>query len=147
MLMKYVPAGIFLILIFVPLALSCAPPALKPNPVVIIGDTSFTVEIADTQEKRTRGLSWRQDLTLGHGMLFVFEEEQDRHFWMKDMKISLDIAFIDQNLRIIEVYRNVPPCTGDPCPLISSSSPAQYVLEVESGGLQNVSLKSRIKIS
>src|SRR3989344_1872990 len=63
------------------------------------------------------------------GMFFVFENEQERTFWMKNTLIPLDIIFIGNNFEIVDI-KNAVPCKGEPCALYKSSKPAKYVLEV-----------------
>ena len=62
------------------------------------------------------------------GMLFVYDDEQPRRFWMKDTLIPLDIIFINKNEEIVTIHHAIP-CKKDPC-TIYGSEPAQYVLEV-----------------
>lgn len=90
------------------------------------------VEIADNQEKRTQGLMFREKLGKNEGMLFVFDKENYLNFWMKNMKIPLDIIWLDRNKKIIDIHKNVLPCR-DSCPDLTPSQKAQYVLEVNSG--------------
>lgn len=75
---------------------------------------------------------FRESLAERHGMLFVFADEQPRSFWMKNMVIPLDMIFIDDDLTVVEVKRDVPPCAEDPCPSYKSP-PAKYVLEINAG--------------
>src|SRR5690606_5996567 len=50
----------------------------------------FEVEIAADDASRARGLMFRDSLEAGHGMLFIFEQEQPLAFWMKNTRIPLD---------------------------------------------------------
>src|SRR3989344_7914429 len=63
-------------------------PALK---VVTINDAKINVEIADTQDKRAKGLGGRDSLATGSGMLFIFPKADRYSFWMKGTKFPLDI--------------------------------------------------------
>jgi hypothetical protein len=91
------------------------------------------VDIADTDVKRSRGLSGRSFLGDYEGMLFVFDSEVSNPFWMKDMLIPLDIMFIDSQNYIVDIAKSQQPCSGIYCPPIASTEPFQYVLEVNSG--------------
>jgi hypothetical protein len=91
------------------------------------------VDIADTDIERSRGLSGRKYLGDYEGMLFLYENEVNNPFWMKDMLIPLDIIFIDSDNFIVDIKENQQPCEGSYCPSISSLEPFQYVLEVNSG--------------
>ena len=57
----------------------------------------FNVEIADTEYSRNKGLMWREYIPNGTGMLFVWEREAYRNFWMKNTPSSLDILFFDKD--------------------------------------------------
>lgn len=99
--------------------------------VLRIGEDAVSVEVADTNEERAQGLSGRERLALGTGMLFVFEEPGIYGFWMKDMKFPIDIVWIDENWIVIGVEREVEPKTF-PKPFYPPSE-VLYVLELNSG--------------
>jgi len=92
-----------------------------------------SVEVADTDITRRIGLSGRKSLGDYSGMLFVMEKEEISGFWMKDMYISLDMIFIDGNGFIVDIKKNLMPCTTSYCPNIYSNVAFKYVLEVNSG--------------
>ena len=110
---------------------------VSSDAVVGIGEASYTVDLAITPEERQQGLSGRAFMAHDEGMLFVFEEEQQLHFWMKEMMFPLDIIWIDAQCRLIEVAADVPtPLPGagnDEIPRVQSPLPARYVLEVNAG--------------
>ena len=91
------------------------------------------VEVADTPQKQSQGLMYRENLKLDHGMLFIFDDESILSFWMKDTLIPLDMIFVDKTFRIINVVDNALPCNIEPCPDYSSEKPAKYVIEVNAG--------------
>lgn len=111
--------------------------AAKGSSVTLNGHT-FTVEVADTDATREHGLMDRTEMAADHGMLFVFQDDIPRAFWMKNTKIALDMLFFDADRRLVSVQRNVPPCTSDPCPAYSSGAPARYVLELNGGETQKI---------
>ena len=114
-----------------------ADPVYETNSVDIIVDAqkkiSVNVELAKTAEERKLGLSFRQYLGDYDGMLFIFDSDTSSPFWMKDMKIPLDIIFVDSNYFIVDIKEAQAPCTSTYCPNIYSSAPFRYVLEVNSG--------------
>ena len=83
-----------------------------------------------------------RQLTLDHGILFVFDDDALRVFWMKNTKIPLDMLFLDADGKLISVQANVPPCVADPCPGYSSGAPARYVLELNAGESEKLGLSS-----
>ena len=103
----------------------------------------FTVEIADNDETRSIGLMERENIPLGTGMLFIWEEEAYRNFWMKNTPSSLDILFFDGNGSFLNVVENTEPFS---LKNIQSSKPSQYVLELFAGSskLYNLYMGSQI---
>ena len=97
----------------------------------------INVEIADTRERRIKGLSGREELKEDSGMLFVFPDSDRRIFWMKDCLMDLDIAYIDNNRIIREIYTmkkeplNIPDNVLKAYP--SKSGNIMYVLEMNAG--------------
>jgi len=96
-------------------------------------EIKVNVEIADTPQKQSKGLMFRENLKWDHGMLFIFDNESVFSFWMKDTLIPLDIIFIDKAFKIINIVDNALPCNIEPCPDYSSEKPTKYVLEVNAG--------------
>lgn len=94
-----------------------------------VGDKLVTVEIADTQESRARGLMYRKSMDFDHGMLFVFEKEQQMSFWMKDTIIPLSIAYISKSGEIKEIH-NMYPLNER---AVKSSRSVMYALEMNQG--------------
>lgn len=102
---------------------------------------SVTAELAVTDEERQLGLMHRQEILADQGMLFIFKEEGTYSFWMKNMKFSLDILWLDRGKRIVHIERNVPPCEREPCPSYPPRLPAMYVLELKAGSVDEHQLK------
>jgi len=102
---------------------------------------SVTAELAVTDEERSRGLMFRDNVLPGQGMLFVFEEEDLHSFWMKNTLISLDMLWLGRDRRIIHIARNVPPCAAEPCPTYGPETPALFVLELKAGQADVLGLK------
>jgi uncharacterized protein len=97
------------------------------------GVKRVAVEVAATEESRTRGLMWRKALPAGQGMLFIFPDEEVRGFWMRNTLIPLDMLFITTEGRVVGIIENAEPRT-----LVNRSVgiPSQYVLEVPGGWCQ-----------
>jgi uncharacterized membrane protein (UPF0127 family) len=96
---------------------------------VIFGTDTIGVELARTAAEREEGLMNRETLEAGRGMLFVFSDAQYRSFWMKNTFIPLDIAYIDENLRITDIQAMEPETENEH----PSARPAMFALEVPLG--------------
>ena len=88
------------------------------------------IEIADTDFDTQTGLMYRDSMKDNQGMLFVFEDEQPRSFYMKNTRIPLDLIFINKNKKIVSFQKNAQPFDERSLP---SNVPAKYVLEVNAG--------------
>jgi len=123
-----VPLAMFVLAAF-PTAGSAA--ELQPLEIVTrSGVKMFSVEIAQTDEEREKGLMYRKELADGRGMLFDFSPVQTVSMWMKNTFISLDMIFIGADGRVIRIAENTEPQSTR---IISSGGPAKAVLEVIAG--------------
>ncbi|MFB6278864.1 MAG: DUF192 domain-containing protein [Salinibacter sp.] len=101
--------------------------------VVQNGDSTVTIdiEIADTDSARERGMMQREGFPDDRsGMLFPFDEEQPRSFWMSNTPVALDIIFVDADSQIVNIARYTTPFANE---RYRSGEPAQYVLETPAG--------------
>ena len=137
--MNLVAIVLFLLMLAAALGGCDGPPTDSPDEasVRIGGAASYAVDVAVTPNERRQGLSGRETMAQDAGMLFVFEEEQPLHFWMKDMRFPLDIIWIDGQCRLIDVAADVPTpppnAENAEIPRVQSPSPARYVLELNAG--------------
>lgn len=94
------------------------------------GEAIFELAIADAPDERRRGLMNRTREQVGDGMLFIFEEQEQRSFWMHDTLVALDLLFIDEHGRIVHLVEGAQPCPELPCPSIPSVQPTRFVVEL-----------------
>jgi len=128
------PAAHKLFLLLFILVLGCSLAACSTaGPYVRINGQTVNVEVVKSLEKQALGLMYRTEMAVDHGMLFVYPRAVPMSFWMKNTKIHLDIIYFDQNLKLINISANTPPCRSTTCPGYPSAAPAQYVLEVNGG--------------
>jgi|GEM_PF-651079 len=105
--------------------------------LVTVGDTQIIAEIADTGDLRSRGLSFRDGLKSGHGMIFIFDDASPRSFWMRGMRFCLDIIWIEGD-QIVGAAENACPEPGvseQDLARYRSPEPVSYVLEMPAGWL------------
>ena len=105
--------------------------------VTLDGD-SWTVAIADTPALRSQGLMNVTDLLDLDGMVFVWSDEVEWSFWMKDTLIPLDIAFFDGDGAVVGVL-TMEPCRTDPCETYEVGVPFRFALEARAGALGELS--------
>ncbi|HEX8620295.1 MAG TPA: DUF192 domain-containing protein [Thermoanaerobaculia bacterium] len=121
-------------------------PSAQPAPsgprVIFPDGFVVSVEIAADDELRAQGLMYRDQLRPGTGMLFLFNEDDEHAFWMKNTLIPLDMVWIDASQRVAAVKYNVPPCKIANCPSYPPGVPSRYVLEVAGGVAQQHGIKA-----
>lgn len=88
---------------------------------------TFRLEIADTDDEQRLGLGDRDALGYDDGMLFVYPNERRLCFWMKDMRIPIDMIWLDGAKKVLKVEANVKPETY---PKDFCADNAQYVIEL-----------------
>lgn len=101
-----------------------------------VGNTELWLEVAADAGSRGVGLSGRQELLAGTGMIFLYPSAHTRSFWMKNTWVPLDVAFLGNDMRISRIVSLDPPapnCTDADMPRAKSISPARYVVEMSKG--------------
>lgn len=128
---------------------SSKPSEASKLPVVTISTSSgkevrVRVEIADSVVERAQGLMYRKALAERRGMLFVYTEEDELSFYMKNTLIPLSIAFIDSEGRIVDIQDMKPLDEASHL----SKAPAQYALEVNQGFFEerDVGVGARVEL-
>jgi uncharacterized protein len=120
------------------------------NLTVTIDGYNISAFVADTDDKRSKGLSGVENMSGNQGMLFVFNYPSKQGFWMKEMMFPLDIIWLDSNNSVIHIEKRLQPCTSVLfCTVYSPSRDAKYVLETISGftDLHSVNEGDKIKIN
>lgn len=98
------------------------------NGLVLVAD------IAATDEQRTKGLSVKDRLGENEAMLFVFDNEAEHSFWMKNMKFPIDIIWLDSDKTIVHIEHNLQPCSFELlCPTYKPNVESLYVIETVGG--------------
>ena len=108
------------------------PPVRLPTATLPDG-FEITLELATTPEEVSQGLMFRPSLPETRGMLFLFGEERLPSFWMKDTLVPLDIVFLDEGGRVVDIAPDARPCPAEPCPQFVPSAPCVAVLELLAG--------------
>lgn len=111
-----------------------------PRVDVRIATATFKVRLADSEAERKQGLSGVASLLPMDGMLFVFETDETWGIWMKDMKVPIDILWIDKTKRVVHIVTNASPELGT-SQTFEPTEPARYVLEIPAGSVKQYNIK------
>lgn len=106
----------------------------------LIGHKKVTLEIAADNDSRATGLMHRTSMPENHGMIFIFDNPDFVNFWMKNVKISLDMIFISDS-KIVKIYKNTLICKAEPCRLYSSNVVVDSVIELNGGFCEKNNIK------
>ena len=115
-----------------------------PSAKVSFKGSTFLVEVVEYPERQSKGLGGRRHLGPQEGMLFLYQKHGEYRFWMKDMRIPIDIIWLD-NGRVVHIAHRVPP--PKPATPLSALSvyqppqPANLVLEIAAGRAKSLGLK------
>jgi uncharacterized protein len=119
---------VFIILIICILIVVYMP--YKKTTILKYDDFVFETEIRDTIKGRRIGLMNHESLERNQAMLFVFKEADKHGFWMKNMKFPIDILWLDEDYKIVDIKNDIPPCVTQECIMYYPSKEAKYVLEI-----------------
>ncbi|MAH08007.1 hypothetical protein CMI38_07205 [Candidatus Pacearchaeota archaeon] len=125
----------------------------KQQPVdnyqLTINNQTIHLTPAITNEQKSKGLMNITNLPSNQGMIFIYNQEQTLSFWMKNTLIPLDIIFLNQNYKVVDIKHNFQPCPNDnptyhsdyPCPSYQSKQPAKYAIELNAGQANNLNIQ------
>lgn len=98
---------------------------------IYIGAVPLDVVVFNTKAARELGLMHVQSLPKGTGGLFVYPQETDVAFWMKNTRFSMDMLFFDHNKSLIHIVRSITPCRSTPCYSVKVAN-VKYIVEIMS---------------
>jgi uncharacterized protein len=113
---------------------------IRPDSTVIV---RIAIEIADSDSSQIRGLMDRRSLPDRGGMLFYYDSVEERSFWMRSTPLPLDIMFIGEDDRIVNVVERTVPYSDA---RINSVGPVAHVLEVRAGFAKRYGIESGTRI-
>ncbi|MFO7705161.1 MAG: DUF192 domain-containing protein [Halopseudomonas sp.] len=106
--------------------------------VQLAGET-FRVERVADPDSRRQGLMGRE-LAPDEGMLFDFPAGTQPAIWMRNMRISLDLVYIDDLGQVTHIFAEVPPCPSMPCDIYRADQALRFVLELPQGSASRLGL-------
>ncbi|MCD2383632.1 DUF192 domain-containing protein [Borreliella burgdorferi] len=109
---------------------------------IMINGVKFFVKIASNELDRAKGYMGAQKVECGNGMLFVFKKDQNLSFWMENTPLLLEIAYIDSNGIIKEIYDLEPYSRAN----VNSLYKVRYALELPRGSFSKFQIKIGDKV-
>ena len=130
-----------------------AGPIVDPQPIefkkdkIRLSGKLIEVELAENEAQRSHGLMFREKLPEDQGMLFIFEDEQNLSFWMKNTFLDLSIGYFDKNRTLVDVQemRAMNSVMTENLPSYPSAKPAKYALEMKKGWFTKNKIKKGSK--
>ena len=115
---------------------------LRLRTVTLPDGQQIRAEVLVRPEEMARGMMYRDSLPKGRGMLFIHDKPAPYRYWMHDVKVPLDIIFLDEMRKIVEISADTPPCTSEPkdCPTFGGHHFEQFVLELGAGEARRLGL-------
>jgi uncharacterized membrane protein (UPF0127 family) len=114
-------------------------------PVTLPNGDVIQAELRQTPQEQADGMMFRPALPPDNGMLFIFDTLEPRAFWMYRTLHPLDMVWLDENKRIVEIHENAPPCPSldaRECPSFGGVASSLYTLELPAGQV----IRRRLKV-
>ena len=106
---------------------------------------NLDLELAESDYEQQTGLMHRKSMKIKQGMLFIYKDERPRPtFYMKNTQIPLDLIYINADFKVVEINKNAKPFDENP---IGAKQPAQYVLEVNAGFVDQFNITDSLSVS
>ncbi|WP_017741164.1 DUF192 domain-containing protein [Scytonema hofmannii] len=128
------------------IALFHHPQKLPISATLTSNNQTIELEVAKQPHELEKGLRFRKAIPMNRGMLFVPQNPQQINVWMKNMNFPIDIVFI-RNGSVKSIIKNVKPCGKEPCPIYSSQTEVDKVIELPASTTNNLNLKSGSKVN
>lgn len=124
---------------------------IPPREEIVLGEHTFQLELALTEEEWAIGLMGRAEIEPTGGMLFVYPTSQRLNFWMKFCETDIDVIFVDSRGRITAMYempKEPARREGESLPAYEARLPryssryfSQFAIELAPGWLKKLDLK------
>lgn len=130
-----------LVLILVSVIVSFILSNFQPTTLVRVGSGAYRLWIADNEVEREQGLSGVKDLKANGGLLMKFDADNTWGIWMKDMKIPIDIVWLDKNKVVVYIVKQASQDLGTSV-TFAPKTDARYVLELPAGSAAKAGIKT-----
>lgn len=114
----------------------------QSSTTVRLGDGVFRAKLATNDADRQKGLSGVTNMSADQALLMVYPESSKWGIWMKDMKVSLDIVWLDEDKKVVYIVKNAEPADDASLKTFVPKSVAKYVLELPAGTVDAKAIKT-----
>jgi len=128
-MLKRLGLGLLLSLLAGQVGAENLPQTNLPRATLHIRQQPIEAQLATTPEQRRIGLMHRTQMPENEGMLFIYQDDAERCFWMQDTPLPLSTAFIDKDGIIVKLAVMQPLTNKSHC----SEQPVRFVLEMQQG--------------
>lgn len=112
----------------------------RPTTEVHLGGGVYQLWVAKDETSRTLGLSGVTELKPNGGLLMAYDTDEKWGIWMKNMKIPIDIIWLDSEKKVVYIVKDASP-ELDTSVTYTPKDPARYVIELPAGGAQQAGIK------
>lgn len=128
-----------LVVLLLGMAIAYMVSATRPTTSLKIAGGNYSLWIANTESSRVQGLSGVERLDPNGGLLMDFETDGTWGIWMKDMKVPLDIIWLDANKKVVYIVKNASPELSTNTTFVPKK-PARYVIELPAGSVDKAAI-------
>jgi uncharacterized protein len=119
-------------------------PMIKSRSVYLtIGGGVFNARLATTESERSKGLSGVRELKPNEALLMAFPYESNWSVWMKDMKIPIDVIWLDSQGKVLYIVTDISPDNSDNVIFTPNSDLVKYILEIPAGKVKESSINEK----
>ncbi|MGV9001498.1 MAG: DUF192 domain-containing protein [Candidatus Saccharimonadaceae bacterium] len=130
-----------LIVILIGIVVAYALNTFVPTTSLRVGSGVYHLWIADTDAELAQGLSGVESLKGDGGLLMKFATDSTWGIWMKDMKIPLDIVWLNKDKKVVYIVKNASPDLSTNV-IFTPTTDARYVVELPMGGVEKAAIKT-----
>lgn len=135
----FVIGGFLILLIAVGIAFMVN--SFTPTTELRMGSGIYHLRVADSESERIQGLSGVDTLKPNGGLLMKFDSDNTWGIWMKDMKIPLDIVWLNAEKKIIYIVKNASPELSTNTTFVPKTN-ARYVVELPAGAVEDAGIRT-----
>ena len=125
-----------LLIILVAFFISVLPVMTQSTTYLKLGDGVFDAKVTATENGRAKGLAGVTELNPNQALLMVFPDQEKWGIWMKDMKIPIDIVWLNSDKKVVYAVTDVSPDIST-SETFSPKLPAKYVVELPAGTVKS----------